>query len=215
MKNQQFKILPLIVYCLLLMGCNGQKKENDSQPIGNVIVIKKLDSSYLDTIKAISRKDQKIQLIEKDSVVELTDQGDTYLERRRKNNESIYNYFVYDKKNHLMTISGTSFYDIPIGIFRRYNEYGETVEEVNRDKNYAFSVYDLIEKIKVTHQIDLNTTAKITDIEKAFDNSANKYFYMIRYKDEKGTTKFISIDGQTGKILAEGVYRYNVICPVR
>jgi hypothetical protein len=126
----------------------------------------------------------------------------------------IYSGFAYDKKNNLMFQSGTYFYDFSIGVFRRYNGKGELTEEVNRDKNYAFSVYDLIEKIKLTHQIDLNNPLELLKVERNFDKSLNKYVYIIRYhNDENPRSKYIAIDGQTGEILDEGTTQ--VICPVR
>jgi hypothetical protein len=203
------------VICALLISCNGQKKEA-IKPINNTIVMKKIDTNYLNKIKEIGKKNQKIQLVENDSVVELVDEGDIYFESRRKNNEFIYNFFSYDKKNHLIFASGTIFHNIPIGIFRRYNEKGELIEEINRDKNYPFSVYDLIEKIKVTHKIDLNNASGQSYVSREFDKVRNIYIYMIAYENDKnkvlqnGQSKYISVNGQTGEIVSEGIAKINL-----
>jgi hypothetical protein len=62
------------------MSCILLALRNEGKPLKYTIVIKKLDNGYLDTIKSIGKKNQEIQLIENDSVIELIDEGDVYLE---------------------------------------------------------------------------------------------------------------------------------------
>jgi hypothetical protein len=209
MKTKFHIIIKLIVVSVLLISCNGQKKEA-IKPINNTIVIKELDSVYLNKIKELGKKDQKIQLIENDTVVELSDNGDTYFESRRKNNENFEDRFSYNKITHLLVATGTVFYDLPIGIHKIYNEKGELVREINYDENFSFSIYDLIEKIKITHQIDLNNSTKIKKISRIFDEALNKYAYTILYKDDENEKmKVLVVDGQTGEILNDSILIIN------
>ncbi|UFH35080.1 hypothetical protein [Flavobacterium acetivorans] len=110
--------------------------------------------------------------------------------------------------------SGAYFYDFSFGFFRRYNGKGELIEEINRDENYPFSVYDLIEKIKVTHQIDLNNTSEKSYVTRNFDKSRN--IYMIVYEKDKnkilqnGQSKYITVNGQTGEIVSEGITKISL-----
>jgi hypothetical protein len=105
-----------------------------------------------------------------------------------------------------MVTSGTRFYDSSIDIFRRYNEKGEIIEEINRNENFSFSVYDLIEKIKITHKINLNDGELDRHVFRGIDKEINKPIYKIKYDINKndGTYKYITVDGETGQILSEG-----------
>ncbi|WP_281336657.1 hypothetical protein [Flavobacterium eburneipallidum] len=196
----------IILICALLISCNRQKKENVIKPIKNLIIMKKLDDIYLNKIQEINQKNQKIQFDENDSIVELVDNGNTYIETRRKKNHAIYNYFTYDKNNYLMITSGTQFYTISIDISRRYNEKGQIEEEKNWEENFPFSVYDLITKIKTTNQLDLNSEKKDLLINRGLDKETDSYIYLIRYNISKydGSYKYIKVDGATGEILSEG-----------
>jgi hypothetical protein len=204
MKN---KVIMTIV-CTFLMACNGQKKENVNKPINNKIVMKKLDNSYLNKIKGIK---EKIQFNENDTVIELADREGTFFERRRKNNEKLEKRFSYCKNSHLLLAEGIYFYNFPIGIHKEYNKKGELIRERNNDENFPFSVNALIEKIKVTHKIDLNDTTKVSIISRNFDKSFNKYVYDIHYKENiNDSPKYIAVDGETGEIVSEGILKINM-----
>lgn len=187
------------------MGCNGHKKDNVAIPAIHKIVIKKLDSTYFNKING---KKGTIQFAENDSVIELEDYKGVFLEHRRKNKEKLEKRFSYDKKTNLMISSGPYFYEIPIGFHQKYNEKGEVVEEKNQDKNFPFSVYDLIQKIKKTHHIDLNDTTRVIAVSRNFSESSNRHIYAIVYKNGEGEKKAMSIDGQTGEILYDGPLNY-------
>lgn len=196
--------------CIFLLSCNGLKKE-EIKSVSNTVVTKKIKSNYLRKINEVNTKYKKIKIIENDSIIELLENGDSYLESRKKKNELICNRFAYNKKNNLLLESGNYFHDIPIGFLKKYDEKGRLIEEINKDKNYTFSIYDLIEKIKSSHQIDLNNDTEQNRVYRDFDKSINKYIYVITYEKDKnkalqnGKSKFISVDGQTGKILSEGI----------
>lgn len=198
------------VICALIISCNGQKKEA-IKPINNTIVMKKIDINYLNKIKEIHKKYEKITLTENDTVIELADREGTFFERRRKNNEKLEKRFSYCKNSHLLLAEGTYFYNFPIGIHKEYNKKGELIRERNNDENFPFSVNALIEKIKVTHKIDLNDTTKVSIISRNFDKSFNKYVYDIHYKENiNESPKYIAVDGETGEILGEGIVKINM-----
>lgn len=198
MKNKTI----MIMLCAFLMGCNIYKKENGIKPINGKIVMKKLDNNYL---KKIKKENQKIQLTENDSIIELEDNGDYYYERRQKNNEKLKKGFVYNKVTHLLVATGTLLDKLPIGIHKIYNEKGELIREINYDENFPFSVYDLIAKIKTTYQIDLNDIENDVSVGKLIDKETGKHIYVIYYdKSDNGSYKYITVDGATGQILSEG-----------
>lgn len=197
----------IILFYIFLISCNGQKKY-DAKPINEKIIIKKLDNASLNKILKINKKYQNIIFTNKDTIVELVDNDDYFLESKSKKGESIFNRIAYDKKSHLMIASGAVFIKIKIGIHRKYNEKGQIISEINYDDNYPFSIYELIEKIKLTHKIDLNDTSKIRAVEREFDESFNKFIYAIRYKNnENEPLKYIVVDAKTGVILKEGIVK--------
>jgi len=190
------------IISILLLSCNGQS-EKIEKPTKNIVVIKKLKDNYLNKIKW-KNQNGKTKFVEGDSIIELTNRNDIFLETKRKVNDSTYHFFAYDKKTNLMIASGQYFYKIPTGVFKRYNENGELIETINRDRNFSFSITELIDKIKTTYQIDLNCTTKVKTISRQFDKSNNRYQYMIIYKNNKNEKlKCLTIDGKTGKILGD------------
>jgi hypothetical protein len=198
MKNKTI----MIMLCAFLMGCNIYKKENGIKPINGKIVMKKLENNYL---KKIKKENKKIQLIENDSIIELEESSDYYVERRQKNNEALKKVFVYDKNTHLLLSTGTHLNELPIGLHKNYNEKGELIREINFDENFTFSVYDLIAKIKITHKIDLNDEKENISIRRNIDKETGKHIYVIYYdKSDNGSYKYITVDGATGQILSEG-----------
>jgi len=202
MKTQHLKIVKFIIASFFLISCNAQKKQNGMKPINRKIFIKKLDNNYL---KKINKENQKIQFTETDSIIELEDNGDYYFERRQKNNEKIKKSFVYNKNTHLLVATGTLLYDLPIGVHKIYNKKGELIREINYDKNFPFSIYDLIAKIKTTHQIDLNDIKENISVMRDIDKETKKNIYVIFYnKKNDGSYKYITVDGTTGQILSEG-----------
>lgn len=202
MKTQFHIIVKFIIVCVLLMSCNVHKKENGIKPINGKIVIKKFDNNY---VKKIKKENQKIQLSENDSIIELEDSGDYYFERRKKSNEKLKKVFVYNKITHLLLSEGTLLDKLPIGIHKNYNEKGELIREINFDENFPFSVYDLIAKIKTTYQIDLNDIENDVSVGKLIDKETGKRIYVIYYdKSDDGSYKYITAAGATGQILSEG-----------
>lgn len=189
------------MFCAFLMGCNTYKKENGIKPINGKIVMKKLDNNYF---KKIKKENQKIQFNENDSIIELENNDDYFFERRQRNNEKLKKSFVYNKTTHILVATGTLLNDLPIGIHKIYNEKGELVREINYDKNFPFSVYDLIAKIKTTHQIDLNDGENSISVSRDIDKETGKHIYVIFYDKKPGSYKYITVDGVTGQILSEG-----------
>nr|WP_294781830.1 hypothetical protein [uncultured Flavobacterium sp.] len=202
------KIALSFIY-LFILSCNGLKKE-EIKSSNNIVVATKINDDYIKKINKTNIKNKKIQIIENDSIIELWDNGSNYLESKKKTNEMICNKFAYNKQNNLLIESATYFHDIPIGILKKYDDKGRLIEQINKDKNYTFSIYDLIKKIKSTHQIDLNNDKEQNRVDRDFDKSIKKYIYVITYEKDKnkafqnGKAKYISIDGQTGKVLSEG-----------
>jgi hypothetical protein len=202
MKNGYSKFLIVSAF-ILFISCKD-KKENENLAVSNIVVVKKIKSDYLNKIRTAHVFNEKIHFAEADTIVELIDQTDRYIETRRRKAESIYDFFVYDKRNNLMIASGTKLYRVGINIFRKYNKNGRVIEERDTNKGFTFSVYDLINKIKKTHNIDLNDGKENRSVLRGFDDKLNKLVYNIRYDQNNVLYKYITVDGTTGAILASG-----------
>lgn len=196
------KILTIIF--ISLIGCNQSK--NEIKQIKKITVMKKIDSTYLKKIKEFNTQNEKLQLTQNDTIIELKDQGKTYFESKRKKDESFSNYTIYDKKNSMMIKSGTHFYNCPVGIYKKYNEKGELIEEINRDENFTFSIYSLIEKIKKTYDINLNDGKQSRSINRGIDDQTGKLIYKIKYDINAidGNFKYLIIDAKNGEIISQG-----------
>ncbi|WP_264551929.1 hypothetical protein [Flavobacterium sp. N2038] len=196
----------MIVIFFAFLSCNESKKENISAPINNTIIMKKINTDYLNKINETNLINEKIQFVENDTNVVLIDYGDHYFESKRRFDESIINYIIYNKKNNQMISSGTYFYNSPIDIYRKYNEKGEVIQETDNNKDFPFSISDLIEKIKITHKINLNDGKIDRTVNRGIDEKTGRPTYSIQFdinKDE-GHLNYITIDGKTGEILSEG-----------
>lgn len=203
MKNLYKKLLILAV-CISFMNCNKEKKESENLPVSNIVVVKRIKSEYLNRIRLTHTLYKKTKFSEGDSIVVLVDFGESYVETRRQKNESINNFFVYNKRNNLMIASGTKFYDTGINLFRKYNKEGRVIEERDTNKGFTFSAYDLIEKIKKTYKINLNNGKEDRSVHRGLDEKTNKMIYHIKYDINNGLFKYITVDGLNGYILSSG-----------
>lgn len=195
-----------VIFFAFLLSCNQSKKENMNIPINNTIIMKKINTDYLSKIKNNNLINEKIQFVENDSNVILIDYGDRYFEGKRRCDESITNYFIYNKINNQMISSGTYFYNSPIDIYRKYNEKGEVIQETDKNKDFPFSVYDLIEKIKITNKINLNDGKTDRSVNRGIDGETGRPTYTIQFdiNTVEGHLNYITVDGKTGEILSEG-----------
>lgn len=101
---------------------------------------------------------------------------------------------------------GNNFYQFPIGIYKEYDENGKLVKEIDNDKQYDFSLKQVIEKIKKEYESDLEDLTQKATITRRVDPYLNKPIYEVhirRSKDdiEKNAYFYILIDGTTGKVL--------------
>jgi hypothetical protein len=200
MKNNAIRILAFVV----LISCNGQKKENPNI-LKEKKVMKKFDIEEFKKKTNLNDSNKQYEYIKNDSVFKLMENKNTFYEESKKVNEKIKNVANYDKQDFHIINSAKYFYRIPIGKSQFYNEEGQVVNEIDNDLHYPFSIYDLIDKIKTTHNIDLNTSTKARGVDRLFDETFNKYIYSVNYKNENEPTKYIIVDAQTGEILKEGI----------
>lgn len=192
----------MMILCILLTGCNIYKKENGIKPKNTKIILKKFD---IKNFKKHSKGKKECEIVQGDSIFKRTEYNDSFYEEAKKINgkfKTVYNYY---KESLIIKSTGKFFGDMPFAVAKFYNEKGEIIKEINYDKNYPFSVYDLIAKIKTTHQMDLNDPKENIDVNKTIDKKTGNYIYEILYNGKNnGSYKYITVDGITGQIFSEG-----------
>lgn len=205
-----YKKSVLLVIFIILTNCNKDKKDIIELP-GKKNFMKKIDSYSVREINKIGKEFQKKQIIKDDSIIELSHNQDYFFEAKRKKNELIYNKSSYDKETHIIVTSLNTFRNISIGTERRFNKKGEVIFELNHDQNFEFTIYDLINKLKITNNLDLNNEEQVKGVDRKFDNSLNKFVYYVRYKKAgEMNISYIILDGQNGEILDEGLSKVTI-----
>ncbi|UFH35081.1 hypothetical protein [Flavobacterium acetivorans] len=198
MKNKAI----MIISCIFLMGCNTYKKQ--IKPINNKIIMKKFD---LESFKKNNKGKKEYEIVKGDSIFKRSDENDCFYEEAKKMNGKFKTISNYYKETLMIKNSGNYFDQMPYGVAKFYNEKGEITKEINYDENYPFSVYDLIARIKTTHQMDLNDEKNNISVSREIDRETGKHIYVIFYdKTDNGSYcyKYINVDGVTGQILSEG-----------
>ncbi len=167
--------------------------------------MKKFDMEKFQERTKSDGNSKEYEYVKSDTIFKLMENKNSFYEESKKVNEKIKNVANYDKDDLHLKSTATYFYQIPIGKTLIYNEDGQIVSEINNDENYPFSVYDLTGKIKTAYGIDLNTSSKVRRVDRLFDDSFNRFIYVVNYQNEQEPVKYIVLDAQNGEILKEGI----------
>jgi hypothetical protein len=201
----------LILVVLFITSCN--RKEEKKSLFSEKISAQKFDLKAFEKKAKIKRaiKDGRLinvresELIKNDSIFKWEEEENTFYEEKIKDGEKFKKISNYNKTTLFALNNSTLFCNIAIGITKIYSDKGQIVKEINNDENYPFSIYDLIIKIKKSHNIDLNKGLEVRGVNRYFDTSFNKFIYSINYKDNLNPAKYIIVDAKNGKILKEGL----------
>lgn len=201
------KIIFMILLCCLNI-CKAQKKDRltnndktmekfEKNKYGELtldpeFIHSKNDTSYLS-------RDKKIRIISEDETIQVEEKEiDSPYELTKS----------YYTKNNQLKLSINKFYSLSYGFLREYDENGNLIKEKDLDKNYKFSINDLIKKMKNEFGIDITDINKTQDVYRySLNKKVDKAFYEVSIKSEIGgeVLKQFLIDGNTGKLL----YRIN------
>lgn len=201
MKTQHHKIIQLIIVCALLISCNEQKTDT---------VVREAKSSKTLDKKRISLYQSLYthEYVANDTLFKLTESNDIYTEVTKPIHNNFEKHSFYDKKNLKLKCEGDFFSRMEIGIHKFYDENGNLIKEIDYDKNYTFTLYDLIVKVKKEFKIDLNKDLKKIEISRG-KNAFNFHVYTINIPlVNNGYPKWrkIIMDGTFGFIISDKTY---------
>lgn len=131
-----------------------------------------------------------------------------FIERTEKKNTPITILKAFHENTSLLT-KGEEFYNFRVGIYKIYDENGNLTEEINYDKDYKFSIDDLIKKMKEEYKIDILKRSPWIKVMRDKIDSGVIYKVMVYLKENKySDTKNYTIDGTTGKVISEKILSY-------
>lgn len=206
-RNKIFLFLLLIFVCQI--SCTGQKKESTQKKVKSSKIIKKRIMKKFD-IKMFNEKQSNGKFVSErnDSIVELIDDGNCFREIIRKKNENFEYYSEYDKNNHQIVKEGKMFSKFPFGKHKTYNDKGEIVKEEDYDKDYPFSIDDLILKMKKDFKIDININKEKLSVNRFIKDVDKKPYYRIVYPLDNYSFRLIIVNGVTGDIYEDKISHY-------
>ena len=109
----------------------------------------------------------------------------------------------YFKKTLMLKSEVKTFYGVPIGLHKEYDENGQIVKTTNCDSLNHFSVSDLVKAMKKRFNIDLLKLNRRTYISRNVNSDYRRPVYHIRYPNSDMLGKEIIIDGNNGKTLSD------------
>lgn len=182
-----------ILYFTLLIFCSCKSTSKTS----DILDVSKYENNIPEINKALKS-------FKKDTVYELYDNGSNFKEITILKDQIIKKAKYYDKQK-LRLISETNlFFNCPVGIYKFYNEKGKLIKQINSDKNYPFSIYDLTDKLRTDYKIDVLTDKAIISITRSESIDGN-YKYFVLYYLNHLKYRSIIIDGTTGKVLEDKI----------
>ncbi|WP_314056953.1 hypothetical protein [Capnocytophaga gingivalis] len=103
--------------------------------------------------------------------------------------------FCYNKDLKLC-VTLSFFQDLPIGVWKHYNDKGEITKEDDWDKQYKMSIECLMQIMKERYDIDL-----IKDPVSILYTEKTRPIYIVTYSYGPYTNRWITIDVNTGETL--------------
>lgn len=227
--NKRAYIISFFVLLLLITySCNSQNSNNKTE----IIFTQKIDSNKMENNKDNLHDNFKNHIpLKRFNIKEFNTKGDgnkyhfidnngmevsqrvddlfpsgkviKYIEIRKYPNSAYEIYNEYDA-NGILKKSLISFHGMEVGFMYFYNADGEIIHKENLDVLYKFSIDDLINKMKVEHNIDIvNTNVCISITRGIYKEYDNNPLYCIEVYEDKAIGKLICyvIDGNTGKTL--------------
>lgn len=188
------KIFYLLVN-LLIINCIAQKNNK----------MKTFDIQKFNQNKNSKSGNNLYKYEDGDENITLIETEDSYIEIDSKKNENFSKKIIYNKNNYTPTASQNFILNMPIGTYKKYDENGEIINEINYEPNYSFSVLNFIDKIKNDFGIDVTKSKDKLTIGIQDSNTA---YYFVRYPIDdirKNSYRFIKINANTGEFISENV----------
>jgi hypothetical protein len=145
-----------------------------------------------------------------DTIISMSETNQFYFEKRSAPKSNFKHIFKYSKKDLQLVSEGEWFFLTPTGIHKTYDTSGKIVDETNFDKDYPFTVEQLIEKFEKEFKIELLTSTKHIRAERFLGNFINnsRPGYRIIIRNEAGSEeREINFDGISGEILKDRSYQ--------
>nr|WP_294942771.1 hypothetical protein [uncultured Mucilaginibacter sp.] len=182
--------------------CRSQSLSNKKLNVKNKHKIDKATFNKYELLKRnksaqfMSKDGFLISFIELDSVYQIEKQRPTSPFKTVK---------VYDKAGNL-TVSGYLFYDISIGKTTLYDLNGNILSQTNENAEYAFSVTQLIKKIRNDFKIDISVIDPDISVDQNIeDHPTPTPTYIIRIKKANFMFRELLINGTTGVLISDKV----------
>ncbi len=111
---------------------------------------------------------------------------------------------TYSRKDFSLLTECTTFSGKNIGILKRYDSIGQVVE-INLDKDYDFSIEELIKKVEKEYKLNINKISNIGfDRRFVIENNKGKYCYIILFPNAiHNGYRQLTFDGQNGNLIED------------
>ncbi|MCV9926915.1 hypothetical protein OIU83_04600 [Flavobacterium sp. LS1R49] len=197
--------LIILVTLLYLSNCKGQVKSDSiikRETAIETFDINKYRDWDIDTKYSPSKDDKYLKY--SNEGVKILYFNDTFQEEKNLYGNPILDVKSYYVKTNSLKLKGQTFYNLEFGIWKEYDEKGNLIKETNYDKEYKFSIDDLVKKMKEKYNYDLMNMEKTYNLNRYIDLEKTKLpLYEVYYRDDKNTQVLHSyvINGNTGEIL--------------
>lgn len=190
--------------CINLISCLGQTSQKQDKNKTN----QKMEK--FDVTKIINGfgAESEIKFTKDDTIYEVLDSNNQYVETRKKISESFTRHLVYDKKTLSLLKESTSFSKISYGIYREFDTMGNVLKEVNLDEKFEFSLDNLLKLVKIKYEVDFNQVLN-NSVYRGFDEHLGRYVYKIHQHIDDYKMRYIIIDGQTGDVISDDYKFYS------
>jgi len=195
MRTLLFSIF-LIIYIPVASGQNNQNSNN-------------MEKFNVDKfLKNNPHKQTKYETLENgDNVMLTTDRGG-FAKVITAHNSNYKYYWRYDKNGHLL-FKSTMLCSSNIHMGYYYDRAGNITEEVDFEKEYPFSVDEVVKQIKTDYKIDITLSKDVSMFGRWFDKAELQIpIYLLAFYDNNDPTIIwgILIDGRNGNYLLQNTY---------
>lgn len=197
------KILKYFAFtALICWGCS-KEKATDEVPLVKEVSTEKFDPKILSGVKR--DKNSGAFIIHRgDTVIKVMNFNDPYIDISVGQSALTYQKGYYEKTLGIK-YEVSSFYNLSVGILKKYDEKGNLVLKENLERDFSISIDELIEKVRETTGTDISK--KVPGLSIHRDKVYFRYCYNVRIPVGIDTNKIreLYIDGQTGAVLRDKI----------
>lgn len=211
----QLKIRWCVYLCMIsLLSCNGQQQgkttKGDSTKTNNKLIksnMKKLDITEFERSKT-HVTDKTAELVKNDTLFKFSEDNQTIRKESAKAGENTKINEIFDKKSLSIIAEGKTFFNMPIGVYREYDPQGKVTKETDYDKNFKFSLDEVISLSKTKFKVDLNQKIARLNVSRGMDEDTKKNVYFLFLPVNDQSYRLVKIDAENGKIISDkpGMY---------